>query len=219
MSKHRLFASVMAADYRKLEKDLHTVIEGGVDGLHFDVMDGNFVPNITFGKDLIAALRPVTDLPFDVHLMVTKPDLIAPQVIEAGANRVAIHPEAEGHLQRSLTHIRALGAQPGVALDPAIPPEMIQWVLDDVDYVLVLSVNPGCSGQEFIPSSRRKIAALVEMIEKGGHNVTITLDGGVEPENIGELARLGVNDFVSGGSIFYHRPAADQVREFRKAIQ
>jgi len=218
MSKHRLFASVMAADYRKLEKDVRTVIEAGVDGLHFDVMDGNFVPNITFGRDLIAGLRPVTDLPFDVHLMVTKPDLMAPQVIEAGANRVAIHPEAEGHLQRSLTRIRELGAQPGVAVDPALPLEMIEWVLDDVDYVLLLSVNPGYSGQEFIPSSRGKIAALVEMIEKGGHDVTITLDGGVEPENIGELAQLGVNDFVSGGSIFYHRPAVERVSEFRKAI-
>jgi ribulose-phosphate 3-epimerase len=218
MSKYRLFASVMAADYRNLEKDVRTVIEAGVDGLHFDVMDGNFVPNITFGKDLVAALRPVTDLPFDVHLMVTNPDVIAPQVIEAGANRVAIHPEAEGHLQRSLTHIRALGAQPGVAVDPAIPLEMIEWVLDDVDYVLLLSVNPGYSGQEFIPSSRGKIAALVELIASSGRNTTITVDGGVEPDNIGGLAQLGVNDFVSGGSIFYHRPAVDRVREFREAL-
>lgn len=218
MSKYRLFASVMAADYRNLEKDVRTVIEAGVDGLHFDVMDGNFVPNITFGKDLVGALRPVTDLPFDVHLMVTNPDVIAPQVIEAGANRVAIHPEAEGHLQRSLAHIRALGAQPGVALDPAAPLEMIEWVLDDVDYVLLLSVNPGYSGQEFIPSARGKIAALVEMIASSGRNTTITVDGGVEPDNIGGLAQLGVNDFVSGGSIFYHRPAVDRVREFREAL-
>lgn len=218
MPKCRLFASVMAADYRNLESDLRAVIDAGVDGLHFDVMDGNFVPNITFGKDLIAALRPITDLPFDAHLMVTKPDLIAPQVIEAGANRVSIHPEAEGHLQRSLSRIRELGAQPGVAVNPGTPLEMIEWVLDDVDYVLVLSVNPGYSGQHFIPSSRRKIAALAEMIEECGRDVTITLDGGVEPDNIAELAGLGVNDFVSGGSIFYDRPAADRVSEFREAM-
>ena len=218
MSKSRLFASVMAANYRCLEDDIHAVIEAGVDGLHFDVMDGNFVPNITFGKDLIAAVRPLTDLPFDAHLMVNQPDLIAPQVIEAGADRVAIHPEAEGHLQRSLTYIRDLGARPGVAVDPAIPLEMIQWVLDDVDYVLLLSVNPGYSGQEFIPASRRKIVALAQMIQEGSHDVTITVDGGVEPGNIAELAQLGADDFVSGGSVFYHRPATDRVREFRQAL-
>lgn len=218
MPKHRLFASMMAADYRKLEEEVRTVIEAGVDGLHFDVMDGNFVPNITFGKDLIAALRPVAAVPFDVHLMVARPDSIAPQMIEAGADRVAIHPESEGHLQRSLSDIRTLGAQPGVALGPAVPLEAIQWVLDDVDYVVVLSVNPGYSGQQFIPSSLNKVAALAAMIEQSGRDVTITVDGGVAPDNIGELARLGAADFVSGGAIFYQRPAVDRVRELRKAM-
>jgi len=218
MPKHRLFASVMAANYRKLEQDIRAAVEAGVDGLHFDVMDGNFVPNITFGADLVRALRPVTDLPFDVHLMVTQPDLIAPQVIEAGANRVSIHPEAAGHLQRSLVHIRGLGAQPGVAINPATPLEMIEWLLDDVDYVLLMSVNPGYSGQSFIPASRRKLAALAEMIEKSGREVTITVDGGVEADNIGELARLGARDFVSGGTIFYHRPVAAGVRKLREAL-
>jgi len=225
MSKCRLFASVMAADYRNLEADICAVVGAGVDGLHFDVMDGNFVPNITFGKDLVQGLRPLSDRPFDVHLMVTRPDLIAPQMIEAGANRVAIHPESEGHLQRSLALIRELGAAPGVAVDPALPPEMIEWVLDDVDYVLVLSVNPGYSGQSFIPASRGKIARLAEMIGEDRFDVRIMLDGGVELDNVAELAKLGVDDFVAGGAIFYQRPeagrtdaAAKRVREFREAM-
>jgi ribulose-phosphate 3-epimerase len=218
MSKCRLFASVMAADYRKLEEDVRAVIDAGVDGLHFDVMDGNFVPNITLGKDLVAALRPLTDLPFDAHLMVTNPDLIAEQVIEAGANRVSIHPEVGGHLQRSLARIRELGAQPGVAINPSTPPEAVEWVLDDIEYILILSVNPGFSGQTFIPAARRKIPAVAKMIERSGRDVRIMLDGGVEPGNIAELAALGANDFVSGGAIFYQRPAVERVNEFRRAM-
>ncbi len=221
---HRLFASMMAADYCCLADDFRAVVEAGVDGLHFDVMDGNFVPNITLGHDFIAAMRPLTDLPFDVHLMVMKPDLIAEQVIEAGANRVSVHPEVGGHLQRSLACIRELGAQPGVAINPATPLEMIEWVFDDIDYVLVMSVNPGYSGQEFIPSSKRKLKVLTEMIRASGREIRITLDGGVEPHNIAELAALGVDDFIVGGSVFYDRPAknrqkiaADRVRQLREA--
>jgi len=224
MPGSRLFASMMAADYCCLEADLRAVVEAGVDGLHFDVMDGNFVPNITFGHDLIAAMRPLTDLPFDVHLMVMQPDLLIEQVIEAGANRVAIHPEVSGQLQRSLSHIRELGAQPGVAISPAVPLEMVEWVLDDADYVLVLSVNPGFSGQQFIPSSKRKLKALSEVIRASGRKIRITVDGGVEAHNIAELAALGGDDFVAGGSIFYNRPkkdrqkaAADRVRRLREA--
>ena len=227
MAQCRLFASMMAADYRCLESDLRAVVEAGVDGLHFDVMDGNFVPNITFGKDFIAAMRPLTGLPFDVHLMVTNPDLLAEQVIEAGANRVSIHPEVGGHVQRSLSRIRELGAQPGIAINPATPLETIEWVFDDIDYVLVMSVNPGFSGQEFIPSSKRKLKALSELIgrsgastslslapprakSRGGREIRITLDGGVEPHNMAELAALGANDFVAGGAIFYNRPERDR---------
>jgi len=225
MSKCRLFASMMAADYCCLGADLRAVIEAGVDGLHFDVVDGNFVPNITFGHDFIAAMRPLTDLPFDAHLMVTTPDLLAEQVIEAGANRVSVHPEVGGHIQRSLSRIRELGAQPGVAINPATPLEMIEWVLDDIDYVLVMSVNPGFSGQEFIPSSKRKLKALSEMIHNSGRDIRITLDGGVESHNVAELAALGANDFIAGGAIFYNRPekdrqkvAADRVRTLREAL-
>ena len=131
---------------------------------------------------------------------------------------MAIHPEVEGPLQRARAYSRERGAEPGVAINPATPPEMIEWVLEDVGYVVVMSVNPGYSGQEFIPASRRKIAVVAEMIEKGGHDVRISLDGGVEASNVAEFAELGVNDFISGGSIFYHRPAGERVRELREAM-
>jgi ribulose-phosphate 3-epimerase len=225
MSDCRLFASMMAADYRCLEADLRAVVAAGAAGLHFDVMDGNFVPNITFGKDFIAALRPLTGVPFDVHLMVTNPDLLAEQVIAAGANRVSVHPEVGGHLQRSLARIRELGAQPGVAVNPATPLETIQWVFDDIDYVLLMSVNPGYSGQQFIPASERKIAALAAMIQQAGKPIRIMLDGGVELDNIAHLASLGVTDFVAGGYVFYNRPeqdrpqvAAARIKELQQAL-
>ncbi|MFB3881813.1 MAG: ribulose-phosphate 3-epimerase [Armatimonadota bacterium] len=224
MSRCRLFASMMAADYCCLQAELEAVVEAGVDGLHFDVMDGNFVPNITFGRDLIAAMRPLTDVPFDVHLMVNDPDLLLQQVIEAGASRVAVHPEVGGMLQQRLARIRELGAQPGVAISPSVPLEMVEWVLDDVDYVIAMSVNPGFSGQQFIPSSKRKLKALSELIRSSGRRVRITVDGGVEAHNIAELAALGGDDFIAGGSIFYNRPAedrqkvaADRVRQLRQA--
>jgi ribulose-phosphate 3-epimerase len=215
----------MAADYTCFAEDICAAVDAGVDGLHFDVMDGVFVPNITFGRDLIAAIRPLTDLPFNAHLMVANPDLIAEQVIEAGANQVAIHPEAAGHLQRSLARIRELGAEPGVALNPGTPLAAMEWVLDDVDYVVVMSVNPGFSGQEFIPTAKRKLQAIAEMIRDRGRDIRILLDGGVAPHNIGELAGLGATDFVAGGAIFYDRPdndrakaAAERVRRLREAM-
>jgi ribulose-phosphate 3-epimerase len=158
--------------------------------------------------------------------MVMRPDLLAEQVIEAGANRVAIHPEVAGQLQASLARIRSLGAQPGVAISPAVPLEMIEWVLDDVDYLLLLSVNPGFSGQQFIPSSKRKLKALSELLRGRRRNIRITIDGGVETHNIARLAALGANDIVAGGSVFYRRPkrnrqkvAADRIRRLREALR
>jgi ribulose-phosphate 3-epimerase len=218
MTVCRLFPSMIASDLSSLAAEVGGVVKAGVDGLHFDVMDGNFVPNITLGADFIRYLRPLTDLPFDAHLMVTQPDVIAPPIIAAGANRVSVHPEVGGHLQRSLTHIRDLGATPGAAINPATPLEDIEWVLDDIEYVLVMSVNPGFSGQEFIPASLPKIAALSKMLAKAKREIRIMVDGGVAPENIKALAQAGASDFVTGAGLFDHRPIADRVRQYREAL-
>jgi ribulose-phosphate 3-epimerase len=209
----------MAANYTRLADDVAEAEAAGVDGFHFDVMDGNFVPNITFGPDLVRALRPLTKLPFDAHLMVVNTDLLIPLMVEAGVNRLSIHPEIRGHLQRSLAHIRELGAQPGVALDPSTPPDTIAYVLDDIDYVLLMSVNPGFSGQEFIPASLRKLEALSAMIAGSGRDIRIMVDGAVVPENVGELAELGAQDFVTGVPLFGHRPLEARVKQYRQVLR
>lgn len=216
MRDYRIFGSLMAADYGHLADDVDELVKAGIDGFHCDIMDGNFVPNITFGADLIKRLRPRCDLPFDAHLMVMQPEVLIPGMIEAGVNRISVHPEVGGHLQRTLTHLRSLGASPGVAVDPAIPLSAVEWVLDDIDYVLLMTVNPGYSGQSFIPAMKQKISQLAEMIE--GRPIRILVDGGVEPESIRELYDLGVRDFVSGGGLFYHRPLAARLAEFREAM-
>jgi len=218
MPDYRIFASIMAADYAHLANDVAEAAAAGVDGFHFDVMDGNFVPNITFGPDLVRALRPLTKLPFDAHLMVLDTDLLIPLMVEAGVNRISIHPEIGGHLQRSLSHIRELGAQPGVAINPSTPPEVIAYVLDDIDFVLMMSVNPGFSGQQFVPASLRKLGALAELVGGSGRNIRIMVDGAVVPENLAELARLGARDFVTGVPLFGHRPLDSRLKQYRQAL-
>jgi len=214
----RIFPSMIASDLSYLAAEVEEVVRAGVEGLHFDVMDGNFVPNITLGADLIRAVRALTDLPFDVHLMVTQPDVLAPGIIAAGANRVSVHPEIGGHLQRSLTYIRSLGAVPGVAINPATPIEAIAWVLDDIEFVLVMSVNPGFSGQEFIPASLPKIEALSKLLVRSGRDIRMMVDGGVAPENIKALAEAGARDFVTGAGLFEHRPITDRIKQYRNAL-
>jgi ribulose-phosphate 3-epimerase len=218
MRDYRIFGSLMAADYAHLADDVKELVEAGIDAFHCDIMDGNYVPNITFGADLIGSLRPLCDLPFDAHLMVMQPEVLIPGMIEAGVNRISVHPEIGGHLQRTLTHLRSLGASPGAAIDPATPLSAIAWVLDDLDYVLLMTVNPGYSGQSFIPAMKQKIVALAKLVEQSGRPIRILLDGGAEPENIRELYDLGVRDFVTGGGLFYHRPLADRLQQFREAM-
>ena len=194
--------SILSADFSRLGEEIHAVIEAGADWIHVDVMDGHFVPNITIGPPVIQSLRKVTDLPFDVHLMITQPERYLEDFAEAGANIISVQAEASTHLHRTLTEIRRLGCQAGVVLNPATPLETIEYVLEEVDMVLLMTVNPGFGGQKFINAVVPKISRLREVIDKLNLPVTIEVDGGVNLDTIKTLAQAGVDIFVAGSAIF-----------------
>jgi len=208
--------SILASNFSKLGDEVRAVTEGGADVLHVDVMDGVFVPNISIGIPVVQSLRKATQLPLDVHLMIVRPELYIDGFARAGANRVIVHQEATPHLDRALAMIREAGAEAGVAINPATPVAMLGEVLDKVDSVLVMSVNPGFGGQKFIPSAIEKIKQLNQW--RGRYNGTfrIGVDGGVEAGNIGELAQAGANTFVAGTSIFHTPDSIAATRHLRK---
>jgi ribulose-phosphate 3-epimerase len=202
MSRTRVAPSLLACDLAHVADEVRSVEAAGADLLHFDVMDGHFVPNLTFGPGLCAAVRRLTQLPLDVHLMVTNPDALVEAFVEAGANRVSVHVEAATHLHRSLTHIRALGAQPGVALNPATPASALDEIWPYVDFVLIMSVNPGFGGQHLILETLDKIARLRSERDQRSAAVELVVDGGVEPGNAQALRSLGVDVLVAGTAVF-----------------
>jgi ribulose-phosphate 3-epimerase len=211
--------SILAADFARLGEEARAVEAAGADWLHVDVMDGHFVPNITIGPDVVKALRPHVSIPMDVHLMIAPVDPYLEAFRDAGADWITIHPEAGPHLNRSLKHIRHIGAKAGVAFDPSTPPETIEWMLDDVDLVLVMSINPGFGGQSFMPSQLSKIARLREMIDASGRDIVIEVDGGVTPQTAPLCLEAGATALVAGTAVFRGgQPAyADNIRALRDA--
>ena len=211
--------SILAADFARLGEEVRDVAAAGADWIHIDVMDGHFVPNITIGPDVVKALRPHVSIPIDVHLMIEPVDPYLEAFRDAGADHIIIHPEAGPHLNRSLKRIRELGAKAGVAFNPSTPPDVIEWMLDDVDLVLVMSVNPGFGGQAFMPSQLAKIARLRSMIEASGRDIVLEVDGGVTPQTAGRCLEAGATALVAGAAVFRGGEGAyaDNIRALKEA--
>jgi ribulose-phosphate 3-epimerase len=207
--------SILAADFARLGDEVRAIDAAGADWIHIDVMDGHFVPNISFGTPIMQSIRGVTRKPFDVHLMIAPVDPYLESFAKAGADVITVHAEAGPHLDRSLQAIRAMGKKAGVSLNPATPASVLGHVLDRLDLILVMSVNPGFGGQAFIPAMLDKISELREMTR--GRNIDIEVDGGIGAENAGEIVRAGANALVAGSSIFKTQDYAAAIKSIRMA--
>jgi ribulose-phosphate 3-epimerase len=210
----KIAPSILSADFAALADDIARVEAGAPDQLHVDVMDGRFVPNLTIGPVVVEAIRKRTRLPLDCHLMIVEPERYVGDFITAGADLVTVHAEATAHLQRVLAQIREAGARAGVALNPATPPDVLEWVLDDLDLVLVMSVNPGFGGQAFIPSAYAKIRRIKQML--GARPVDLSVDGGVKRDHVRPLAEAGATVLVAGSAIFGDPDPAAVVKEMKR---
>jgi ribulose-phosphate 3-epimerase len=210
--------SILSADFSRLGNEIKAVESAGADWIHADVMDGHFVPNITMGPLIVEAIRRVTALPIDVHLMIENPDNYIPAFAEAGASLISVQVEASIHLNRSVQLIRECGARPGVVLNPSTPIQTLEWIIENVDYVLIMSVNPGYGSQSFIENSLDKVRMLRQLIQRKKLKTLIEIDGGVNQKTIADIAAAGVDAFVAGSAIFGSRDYQATINAFREKI-
>ncbi|MFN5445915.1 MAG: ribulose-phosphate 3-epimerase [bacterium] len=202
MSKYRIAPSILSADFARLGEEVRNVVAAGADIIHFDVMDNHYVPNLTIGPLVCEAIRPHVDVPIDVHLMVKPVDRIIPDFAKAGANIISFHPEASDHIDRTLSLIRDHGCKPGLVFNPATPLHYLEHVMDKIDLILIMSVNPGFGGQSCIGAALKKITLVRRLIDASGRDIMLEVDGGIKVENIAAVASAGADTFVAGSAIF-----------------
>lgn len=215
---YRIAPSILSADFARLKNEIEAVKEAGADLIHIDVMDGHFVPNLTIGPPVVASIREITDLPLDVHLMIEEPDRFLEAFASAGADILTVHVEASPHLHRTIQAVKSLGKSAGVALNPATPLNFLEPILAEVNLVLIMGVNPGFSGQSFIPSTLKRIEAVKNMLNNVKKEIDLEVDGGISEENIKSVASKGANIFVAGSAIFGQSDYKDIIKKFRAAL-